>query len=85
CGRVRDHALSLSPFSYQPGPGRVFSYLPFASPDNPSLFTPILRPPHAALWRLYACFTYPFSVNYTNGVDAVLHRLLQLIISMESI
>ncbi|MEN9584143.1 MAG: hypothetical protein RLZZ616_1149, partial [Pseudomonadota bacterium] len=32
-------------------------------------FTPILRLPHGALWRLYACFTYHFSVNYTYGVD----------------
>jgi hypothetical protein len=32
-------------------------------------FTLFLRQRNGLLWHLYACFTYPFSINYTNGVD----------------
>ncbi|WP_421175193.1 hypothetical protein [Aeromonas enteropelogenes] len=32
-------------------------------------FTPILRLPNPALWRLYAGYSYHLVVNYTNGVD----------------
>ncbi|MFM5379687.1 hypothetical protein [Aeromonas dhakensis] len=47
-----------------------FFYLsPPPNSAHTCFFTPILRLPNPALWRLYAGYSYHLVVNYTNGVD----------------
>ncbi|WP_439828444.1 hypothetical protein [Aeromonas enteropelogenes] len=54
----------------KPGSGRVFRSFPSPKQRPHRLFfTPILRLPNPALWRLYAGYSYHLVVNYTNGVD----------------
>ncbi|MGL6499135.1 hypothetical protein ACSZOJ_11785 [Aeromonas dhakensis] len=53
----------------KPGSGRVFDLSPPPSSAHTCFFTPILRLPNPALWRLYAGYSYHLVVNYTNGVD----------------
>ena len=81
-GQLRQQHNPRSPNPAQAG---FFDLLPAQFPLKAAFFTPILRSPDAPLWRLYARFTYPFSVNDTNGVDMDLHRLSTLIISTESL
>ncbi|WP_324054909.1 hypothetical protein [Aeromonas dhakensis] len=63
------YQVSLSHLLPNPAQAGFFDLPPPQNSAHTCFFTPILRLPNPALWRLYAGYSYHLVVNYTNGVD----------------